>query len=412
MSYCFAQTSLAHTYGNMASFVTEYIKSLFPKNYFSTVHINSALAFKQISLHRSLNKEIFKKSKPMLIIRPRIEFGDTDVFLSGTYLTNRITDNYMEPDLSNLQKFFIDTDKGLEIKFLLNRLKMSFDISIITETQLDQINQANFLQNRIRQNRPFFLYTSLESYIPRDLVTLLSKDTSISMTDENGSIKTFVDYFNAHSIYPLTYKIKNSSGNNEFFRFYPAEIDTMFTGLSIDDGSKKGQVFDQFVTTFTMTTEFYSAGFYYYFSPFIGNVTDYTISINADDTIIPIFTVPNIYSEKIGENWEIYISIMYTVNEQNVDDELDISGVIDEGMKSIIETHIKEDMDLNRFMAIFVMKDNIMLTGNTDYELDLTKFILTTHNGDVDSTYRFVIQIDRLYVNNYISERQKLYNDK
>ena len=60
--------------------------------------------------------------------------------------------------------------------------------------------------------------------------------------------------------------MKNASGNDEFFRFYPANIDTMFTGLSIDDGSKKGMIADAHKINFTVSAEFNSAGLYYYFS--------------------------------------------------------------------------------------------------------------------------------------------------
>ena len=49
MGYCVAQTSLAHTYGNVTCFITQYLKNLFPENYFKTVHISSTIAYKQFS---------------------------------------------------------------------------------------------------------------------------------------------------------------------------------------------------------------------------------------------------------------------------------------------------------------------------------------------------------------------------
>jgi len=242
MGYCIAQTSLAHTYGNVTAFILEYVKGLFPKNYFSTVTVSSKIAFKEFDILKNTNSNVFKKTKPMLIIKPRVEIESNDNFLSGTYLTARVDDNYRDVDFSNLQSFIYDKSRGAEMKFLLNRIRMVFDVVIITETQIEQLNQAFYFKNAVRQDIPFFLSTSLESYIPREMMELMGNDVGIPVYDENGSVKKFLDYINTNSIYPVSYKMKNSSGHDEFFRFYPANIDTTITNLSIDDGSKKGLI--------------------------------------------------------------------------------------------------------------------------------------------------------------------------
>jgi hypothetical protein len=266
MNYAFASTSLAHTYGNITSFITEFIKNIFGKNYFKTVHMSSTIAYRQFNIFQNSNKEFIKKSKPMLIVRPRIELNDNEVFLDGTYLTTRISDNFTDTDFSNLQPFIQDDKKGIYMKYLLNRLKIYFDVSIIVETQMEQINKALFFKNRIRQEIPFYLQTALESLVPKELIQVLSDDASIPIYDTNNSIKTFMDYLNGNSYYPVTYKLKNSSGKDEFFRYYPVNIDTTISNLSIDDGSKRGFIFDSFAINFTVSAEFNAAGLYYYFT--------------------------------------------------------------------------------------------------------------------------------------------------
>ena len=129
MDYAVAQTSLAHTYGNITCFIADYIKNLFPKNYFKTVHIATTIAHKQFSIFQNSNKEFLKKSKPMLIVRPRIEMDDSSVFLYDTYMTTNTHNLYNDVSFTNLQPFVSDKDGGNYIKFLLNRLKLSFDIS-------------------------------------------------------------------------------------------------------------------------------------------------------------------------------------------------------------------------------------------------------------------------------------------
>ena len=215
---------------------------------------------------------------------------------------------------------------------------------------------------------------------------------------------------NSHSAYPTTYKMKNSTGNNEFFRFYPAQVDTVITGLNIDDGSKKGMVFDEFNLSFTVTTEFYSAGLYYYFSPSVEAIDGYIFDMVADKEIVPIFTVSNLY-DSIGDNWEIYISTMYNLDNNGTDEELELSSIFDNGMINILNKHIENDMDIDRFMRVVVMKDNSMLNP-TDYEMDFSTLVLTTLNGDINATYRLIIHVDKLYINEYTKNINNLNHNK
>ena len=147
MGVSMSSTSLAHTYGNVTSFVVEYIKNLIP-NYFNTVYVTSSIGFRQLG-KVNLNKSpgVFKKSKPILVVAPNIEMDTDGLFLGKSWLTSRLTDQYIDHDYSNLQPFIKDENSGFEIKFLLNRLKMNFSVSIICETQMEQLNIAHYLKN-------------------------------------------------------------------------------------------------------------------------------------------------------------------------------------------------------------------------------------------------------------------------
>ena len=149
----------------------------------------------------------------------------------------------------------------------MNRLTMDFDISLIFETQMQQINYVHYLKNRIRQNAPFVVQTNLESMLSRDMVVLLGELAGIKPVDgDDFNIPNILDYMNRHTVYLVTYKMKNSTGRDEFFRYHPAGIEMTLTGLSVDDGSRTGQISDNFTINFTVRTEFSTAGLYYLFS--------------------------------------------------------------------------------------------------------------------------------------------------
>lgn len=410
--YIVSQTSLSHTYGNVTCQIVDYLKNMFPSGYFKTVHVSSTIAYRQFNIFQNSNKEFLKKSKPMLIVRPRIELNDSDTFLYNTYMTTRMTDNYMDTSFTNLQPFIYDNERGNCMKFLLNRLKMLFDVIIVTETQIEQLNTAHFFKNRVRQDAPFYIQTSLESYIPRELMRIMSEDVKIPMYDENGSVANFLSYANGVSVYPITYKMKNSSGNDEFFRHYPVNIDTTIQGLSIDEGSKKGFVSDAFTTTFTISTEFNSAGLYYYFAhtPNLIDKMDVTITDGELNKIIPLFTINSLDEKRPGDGWNVYTAPMYKTSDSP--DITDFSTLMNNSMKAAIKYHVDNKIPLSVFLRYRVLKDNHDLKDETHYTIDFDEFKLTTYLCNPSSTYRLIIYVNTLYINELINDILDLSAEK
>ena len=113
-TYVSLMGSISHTYGNALAFIQNWIINLFPKDLFKTIHVNSKIAHRQL---KSTPHEFLKKTKPMIVFRPRIAMHDEDRFLKGTQLTERQTDLYNKWGLTNLQPFFNDPKNNLSIKY-------------------------------------------------------------------------------------------------------------------------------------------------------------------------------------------------------------------------------------------------------------------------------------------------------
>ena len=63
MRYSMASASMAHTYGNITTFVNQWLLDLFPKNYFKTNYINSTIAYRDFATYNNNRKEFIKKPK-------------------------------------------------------------------------------------------------------------------------------------------------------------------------------------------------------------------------------------------------------------------------------------------------------------------------------------------------------------
>ncbi len=408
-SYSVSATSVSHTFGNVTAFVTEYVKSWFPINYFRTVNISSTIAYRYFNIFDNSNKEFIKKNKPMLIIRPRVDLMNDDVFLRGSLLTTRITDNFLDRDFGNLQPFIEDAETGIEVRYLMNRIKMFFDISIIVESQIEQLNQASFIKNRVRQDLPFVIQTALESNIPRPIMEGISKVKGIDIDDT----KEFLEYINGVSYYPVTYKMKNASGNDEFFRYYPAHIDAIITGLQIDEGSRKGFIDDVFTINFTIETEFTTSGLYYIFTrdpkalEIIGvGITDFNIQDGEDSAkLIPSFTIEKLFDQPIPPGWNIYVSTFYKVEASKIPDVMSFEPLINRSLKAAINYHLEKGISFVKMIKFFIFKDNTLLSEkNKDFEINYETLEITTNVTNIISTYRLLIVVNTLYINELVGE--------
>lgn len=417
MGVSMASTSLAHTYGNVTAFMTEYVKFLLP-DYFNTVHVTSSIAFRQVG-KLNLNKSpgVFKKSKPILVVAPNLEIDSDDLFLGRTWFTQRLTDQHLTHDGSNLQPFIRDEKSQYSIEYLLNRVKMTFNFTIICETQMEQHNIVGYLKNRVRQNSPFFLTTYLESQLPRTMMETLQKITPMPIHDEQGSVNTFVKYLNGVSNDPITYKMKTSSGNEEFFRYYSTNLLTSFNDLDFDQGSKKGHIYDQFTITFRMPVDFNAAGLYYLFhnSEKVDveiMKTDYkSFGDNGADKVVcePLFTVHRLYDIELPQGWTVYATSVFKVSKEMGDvDEVDLTCLHNQSMIEFIREFNSRGMPISPFIKVYLLKDSKMLTEGEDYKLSADTTLLSLYNLNPKSSYRVVIHSNTEYINEAMKDKYNL----
>lgn len=410
-----ASVSLAHTYGNVLSIFTQYIKDLLPADYFKTVHVTSKIPFKDFDAFKNTQKEFIKKKKPMLIIRPRVVLNDTDQFLHGTYLTTRIFENEYAQNFGELQPFFSDDLKNVNLKYLMNRLTMELDVTMVVESQMEQINVAHYIQNSIRQNMSFIVPVALESNISREMLELLSKEVGVSMYDEKGSVKPFLDYLNGRSLYPITYKMKNSTGNDEFFRYYNTNVDVEFRDLQIDEASRKNFVNNSASINFSVRLEFTATGMYYlYSSKSMNNEFVFNFGIlPSDSEMVPLFTTqkPSL-EDHLPVGWGLYTSSVFKMDEGVKEDITELHTLFNNSTLNTIDYTKNTGTPISTLFRVSVMKDNEMLVENVDFIVNWTTLELKVTNCNSSSSYRVFIYINNNYVNEIVSSMINIDSEK
>lgn len=405
--YIQLMNSSAHTYGNALAFIQKWLLDLFPKrddgeSVFRTIHISSKLAHKQL---RSSNNEMYKKLKPMMAIRPRIDFND-DRFLRGTPLADKLTMNPLNFGTGNLNEFFFDQRNKLEIKYQLNRTVMYADVTLVFSTLMEQLNYATYLRNTISVGHPFNLETCFESFLALEMMEIISEISGIPIVDSNGSVHQFLTYMNANSLGPVTYKLQGSTQTREFYRYYPVTIDTLIDNIDADDGERNGQVNTNYQINFSIRMEFYTTGFYYLFHDKIHKVKHPNFS--EDSAIIPVYTDVLLKEDlDLATGWNLYTRFSCRLDKEY--DSVKFDSVLNQSIKAAVKYHVSEGIPMDELIDIKIRKQGDPLNQGRDFVIDYDNFEIKFNNKEFGFfTYNVFICINISYINDLIKTIFKL----
>lgn len=412
MRYSMASSSMSHTLGNATAFINNYLISLFPKGYFKTNYINSSIAYKDFATYNNNRKQFIKKNKPMLLIRPRFDIQEQfELGMNNTLFANRLF-NSMNEDMStgNLQAFIYDPDNNRQVSFLLNAFRVHFDVSLVVETYMEQLNLVNYFRNRVIIDRWFDMVVDLESFISRDIMYLLAQDAGYGdIINDSSKLGDFLSYVNNNSHYPVTVKYRNASGRNEFFRYHPSHMNILISSLSMDDGNKKNQVTDDFVINFTVTAEFNTAGLYVLTAENDELFDNYTPSgdgITEDTEIVPIITPQKVFTNRTLPNgWQIYTVPQFELDNDLHPYPLDFSVLLNTSLNEAVKYHRDHGIPLETFMHIDVTKnDRTMEMDRGEYKIDWDSLKIYVYNRNLSANYRLILSVNTLYLNDLLAD--------
>ena len=143
LNYMSTMASSAHTYGSLLASVQKWFLKMYPSDLFKTIHVSSRMTHTQIL---STPTQFLKKTKPMIIFRPRIDYDD-ETFLGKTMMTERQTGgpiNALNPGTVDLYPFLYDGDRYIDVQFSQTRRVMYLDIVMVFATEIQQMNWYDY----------------------------------------------------------------------------------------------------------------------------------------------------------------------------------------------------------------------------------------------------------------------------
>ena len=391
-------TSASHTYGNALSVVEKYILDMFPKDTFKTITATTTLASRQLTHTPS---QLIKREVPMMVLAPRISFGQEDNrFLAHTLMNSRFTNQFNTWGEGSLIPLALDKKNKVDIRGHYNRALMYVDIVLSFNTYTEQTNWMSYLHNMTPIGHNFFIKAPLELYLPGSFCDLIGNLVGTEVQDDTNSVQPFLSYMNSVWYHPITYKLKGSSNTNEFFMYYIADIDAVIQEPQAGPGIKDGQIKRNFDISFTVRCEFNTIGYFVAASPNIKEPL--RLASKEADVIVPIFTdVIDVSDFHLPVGWIIlgFPIFKLGIGESSVS----IDPILNQSLRTLIDHHLSFGIPMERFIMI-QFRENGSILQDEAYRIDWANRELIVVHPDYHRTYRLLISVSYEYVNVMIGD--------
>lgn len=395
-------SSASHTYGNVLAVIEQALLKKFPEGLFKTVTASTTLASRQVT---HLPSQLHKRERPIMVLHPRIIFGQGENrFLGHTLMNDRITNTHSFWGYGSLLELAADKRKRLYVHGHYNRAVMYVDVVLSFDTYLEQTNWLSYLYNTTPIQHNQFIRAPLELMIPRNFCHLIGSVAHVPIEDNDGSVTKFLRYMNKIWTYPITYKLKGSSNNDEFFMYYTTDIDTVIQDVSSGDGVKMGQTRGAFDISFTVRCEFNTIGYFTLNAPDIK--TTVPLPEEDNDAIVSMFSDTidlNDFDLPIGWvilGWPIF-KLGYGENNVSID------SILNESLRHVIDYHLKFNIPMERFIQIQFRENGDILTNERFY-INWRERKLYVAKPNPRRTYRLIVTVSPEYINNLLKDIYEL----
>jgi hypothetical protein len=359
------------------------------------------LASKQV---RHLPHQLYKKENPIMVLIPRISFGQgDDRFLANTLMNSVMNNTQSLWGDGSLLELGKDIKRGVYINGHYNRAVMYVDIVLSFNTYNEQVNWLAYLHNRVAIGHNQFVRAPLELYIPEGFCKLIAGVTDTPINNGN-SIYDFLALMNGMFYYPITYKLKGGSNTDEFFMYYLADIDAIINDVNYGPGVKDGQIKRNFDITFTVKCEFNTIGYFSLYAPSIQKQV-FVDTADKDMNITPIFSdVINLDDFYLPIGWSVLGWPIFKLKEN--EHEISLDPILNQSLNAVIDYHLKFGMPMERFINI-QFRENGQILNDELFYINWHTRMLHVIKPDQHRTYRLIITVSQDYINNLIKD---LYN--
>ena len=416
-------SSASTTYGNIMVFVKERILQLLPIINFKDINLSSEIAYVNTRrrLGRNSLREISKLETPNMTIIPRIQPPSGDVYLYDVPLTKNY--NNIEYGVAKNTLFWIlrNKDDGYFFTYKLNRDRISFDVEITVDTLIQQTDIWKYMLNWFTWERPYAVPTCLEAMIPRHMIKAMGKLSNIDIDNPNSNqIPVILQMLNRYSRYPITYKMRNGTGLDEFYMYYQTYVMLSFEELQTDEVNRKNFADNFYQIKFQCIADFNIPGLFAIIGenepPKIIKEDLRVIEPNGCHELVPLFTVNNFYNRypTIRNGFVYHTTARFKLEEtRKLSEKVPIQLLFDSWRLDIIHEYDNNKVPMCTLINLIILRDGKELEEGTDFIAHWNSMEIEVFNPDHESTYQLIIYVNNnLFTNERIEHVEHDWTDK
>lgn len=395
---CHSGTDMAHTVGNVTAIMLQFVLDQFPSETFKTALPSTKIAHRQL---RHTPKQIRTQPYPICVVNPRVSLSGLDNRLAaGSFATTLwSTASNRFQNRSEMEKLFFDKRNGIEWRGKINRVVMYFDFVLAFRSMTEQLRWASYLINRIPtdENRPFDIDTALEMALPDGFLEETARYAHIPVKAPDGDVSRFVDYLNMNSVYPVSYRFSSGRHKDAFYAYYLTSLMCSIHDLNYSNVTKIGQTESDCPITFTIRCEFNTIGMFDLSVPNPGPFRE--IPPSTSGISIPIFS--DAFNERdfpLLYGWKILSKPICHMDWGET--EVYIGGSFGQTLNEMIDYHLKNKMNPELFINVHLRENRSLITDG--YYVDWKRRTLVFQTVNYAHTYRLIITINHLYINNLL----------
>ena len=397
---CQSGTDMVHTIGNVTAIVLQFILDLFPDGTFATALPSTQIAHRQL---RHTPKQIRTQPYPMCIVNPRVSLSGLDNRLAaGSFATTMwsTTSNRFQ-NRSEMPELFFDKQKKILWRGKINRVVAYFDFVLSFQSMTERRRWASYLRNKIPTDGGFFdIDTALEMAIPDGFLEETAKYAGVHVKEKDGSIARFVDYLNMNSVFPISYRFSSGRHTDAFYAYYMTALLCNIGELNYNTGTKTNNLVESdYPITFTIRCEFNTIGM---FDLCVPNPKPFKkLEPMKTSIAIPIFS--DVWNEKdfpLLYGWKIQARPIIKMDWG--EKEVYIGSSFGNALNEMIDHHLQNHLDVGLFISVKLRENRCLIDDG--YYVDWHRRVLVFTNINYAHTYRLIIAINQLYIQDMIKE--------
>lgn len=394
--------SVVHGYSICVQYFRDWFLECMGNYDFKTIFVNGAHIMSDYMRYSTI--DTIKKAKPRVAFTPipdmQYDRNKLDKYMGGP--------NMLIRKYNHQQDFFRDYENNIFIGVGVREQKVQFDVRCQVETRAQQLDLLRKIEMNCRIGFTHKNYISADFHIPMPIISNVARAAGFKL-DEKGNVEDPVEvtkYLNSHSENPITYKLRNINGKNEFFlrarRVY-CHIDTT-EDITHNDGETEGVLTTNFDVEFTAYLTMWVPSYYVYTS----GKTEYVQLPLYDDSTVGLYTCKVIEIPETNKyGWNKYFYTEYIQDEEDMNTKelkLDISSLFrNKDLYRVITTALDIYESPEKFIEVALY--NYQGKGRCYMDWDNMNLVIEDNIG---SKLCIAAYIDTEYINAQISAMDKL----